>query len=362
MITVSKDKLLSALTCVSIPKVSKVLCTYKDAKLLFTTAGSETQTIRRASVDVEGEIVDFYIDYNSLLTFINLAKPKNNITMSVGKGIIEISTGDSTVTLPLLPIQDAVTIEEEDMDICLLFFKEDLLTAIDKTKDLMYANGTRYNINGLHFNCQASLGLIDVVSTNGHCLAKFVIEDNTLKQDIAFTIPYNTVSMVREIIKNEQENSIEMRLNPSKTKMKVCTGSSAIISSLIDSEFVPYHRAVQLSLPNKCIVESVSDFQNALSIVTAVNQGAVSNSVQCILKGDEFIINSYGNMISKAHSALKGNGVGSIYADCGYLLSIMKLITSKNVKIETNERETPIKISDTEDSRFFYIVMPLKNA
>ena len=375
MITITQKNLFNALSIVSstVDKngvseyLSSVLIKNCNEQLTFQTTNMNASTISTCQ-EFQGSLEkDICVRVEDFLEIIKRYKPDEELTLKIetkdNAEYLTLSKGDRSFAE--LPINEAENFPEllsigNECD-KIIFHKEDLKTAIEKTHFCIFSNESRYNINGLHFNFQSEAKKIDVVSTDGHRLAYFEIEDRDLKSDVKITIPRNIIASIKKDIEFAQ-NEIEFKINGGK--LQINFGSHILITRLIDTEFPNYNRVIPkdcndviklqkallgqsldrvssivLKSPDPRVVMSFENDKLSMSCLNDIKKSKTKEVVDCEFEGTHIL------------------GVNALY-----LKECLQGVISKDLTINIKQGAGgfPIKIEDGEDKRFFYIVMPMK--
>lgn len=348
-----------------------VLIQYSEEGLFFQTTNMQAST-KTVCKDIQGSLEsDVCVNFYDLFEIIKKYKQEEELTLSIqienNVEYLKISKGMRSFAE--LPTQKAenfpqplnITNKNSDKeDNTITFNKEDLRSAIEKTHFCIYANETRYSINGLHFNFQSQNKQIDVVSTDGHRLAKFTIEGVELKSDAKIIIPRSIVAGIKKDIEHAHS---EIIFTIDGGKLQIDFGSHTLITQLIDAEFPNYNKVKPLNL-SAVIKAHKPSFLASLDRVQSIIQTYSDPKVIMHFKNNE--IQMFCNHSQKKTSELLNCEFGGSFAlaiNAHYTQQCLHGISSKDfeIHIEENNAQSPIQIEDAEDKRFLYIVMPIKN-
>lgn len=377
MITITQKNLFNALSLVentvqqnSVSDYLKcVLIKHFGEQLKFQTKNMNAST-EAVCQDFQGNLeYDICVNFQDLFQIINKYKSDEELMLAVkmennAKYLTLSRNNRSFAELPTLdPLYFREILNIEDVDSKIVFHKENLKNAIEKTHFCVYPNETRYNINGLHFNFQSENKKIDVASTDGHRLAKFEIEDLQLKSDDKITIPRSIVAGIKKDIHHAQSEII-FKIKGGKL-LQIDFGSHILTTKLIvaDLDFPDYKRVIPKDC-NATIKIQKPSFSQALDRVHSV---ALKNTVPKV------VINFQNNELSmscndnqkKARELLECEFEDTHYfsVNANYIKECLQGISSKNFEISVKQGDSnyPIQIQDSEDKRFLYVVMPMKD-
>ena len=374
MIIITQKNLFNALSLVesTVHKIGvseysqAVLIQHFGEHLKFQTTNLHAST-EAICQDFQGNLEnDVCVDFQDLFEIIKRYAAEEELTLAVkvvnDAKFLTLSKGNrSFAELPTHNPEyfpKLLNIENEDCEF--RFNKEVLRTAIEKTHFCMYLNETRYNINGLHFKFQSQNKKIDVASTDGHRLAKFEIEDATLKSDAKITIPRSIVLGIKKDIHNAHS---EIIFKIKGGKLQIHFGSHTLVTKLIDVDFPDYERVIPKD-HNATIKIQKPSFSQSLNRVQSIVQKSSTPEVVINFENNKLEMSCNDNQKkTKEVVDCEFEGNHLLKLNPKYLIECLQGISSKELEILVKQGDGyfPIQIQDAEDKRFFYIVMPMKN-
>ena len=373
MITITQKNLFNTLSLVANTVHKNGVNAYLQVVLIEHCG--EYLKFQTTNMDASTEVVlqDFQgnleskvcVDFQDLFEIVKKYKAEEQLTLDVkienDAKYLTLSKGNrSFAELPTLDAENfpqILSIEDEESKI--IFHKEDLKSAIEKTHFCIYPNETRYNINGLHFNFQSENKRIDIVSTDGHRLAKFEIEDLQLKSDAKITIPRLIVAGIKKDIEHAH-NEIIFKIKGGK--LQIDFGSHTLTTKLIDADFPDYKRVIPKN-HNATIKIQKPSFLPALDRVQSIIVQSTDPKVIINFQNNELSMSCNDNQ-KKTKEVLdcEFNGNHLLMVNVQYLKECLQGISSKEFEISVKQGDSkfPIQIQDSEDKRFLYVVMPMK--
>lgn len=380
MITITQGNLFKALSLVANTVEGKAVSEYLEAVLIrhfgehlnFQTTNNDAST-EAVCKDFQGNLENtICVNFQDLFEIIKKYKPDEELELSIQTKVKEatetekqcevkyltLSKGNrSFAELPTL--NDAyfpkiVNIEnaENEISIC----KEELKSAIDKTHICIWGNETRYNINGLHFNFQSENKKIDVVSTDGHRLAKFEIKDVEIGFDKKITIPRKILLGIKKDI-DHAHSEVIFKINGGK--LQIDFGSHTLTTKLLDADFPDYERVIPKD-HDKTIKIQRPSFLPALDRVISVLQQNSDLAVKMNFQNNELSMSCV-NQQKKTKEVLDCEFEGSynFLVNGPYIKECVSAISSREfeINIKRNDMCYPITLKDPEDGRFFYVIM-----
>jgi len=373
MITITQKNLFNALSLVANTVHKNSVNAYLQAVLIEHCG--EYLKFQTTNMDASTEVVlqDFQgnleskvcVDFQDLFEIVKKYKAEEQLTLDVkienNAKYLTLSKGNrSFAELPTLDAENfpqILSIEDEESKI--IFHKEYLKSAIEKTHFCMYASETRYHINGLHFNFQSENKIIDIVSTDGHRLAKFEIEDAQLKSDAKITIPRLIVGGIKKDIEHAH-NEIIFKIK--EGKLQIDFGSHTLTTKLIDADFPDYKRVIPKN-HNATIKIQKPSFLPALDRVQSIIVQSTDPRVIINFQNNELSMSCNDNQ-KKTKEVLDCEFEGNhlLMVNAQYMKECLQGISSKEFEISVKQGDSnmPIQIQDAEDKRFLYVIMPMK--
>ena len=305
------------------------------------------------------------VDAYSLFEIVKkLPKDKNiDFSMEVNGGnllYLNIQSGKSEFKMATLDAENYPKTLTTIKDQTIAIENEDLFFLIDKVKDCIYQNETRYNINGMLLNFDKDNGKIFAVSTYGHALAHAFVESKGISQNQKVTIPRKMVLELKKILNSEKGIT---NIDVSNSKATFNFTNSSLTTKLIDAEFPDYNRVIPKDYTDYFSVNT-KNFLNAIDRVSSIYSGATTDiGVKLIVTQDNVQIKSTKD-INKAFDELPSTftreGEMQIMCNFLYLKEILNLINSPDVNIFVKDSNFPMIVRDSETDSFFYVLMPMK--
>jgi len=336
--------------------------------LVLQTTNMEASTQTNV-IDFQGNLENIIcVNFQDLFNIIGKYKKDDNLTLSISVkesslSYLIISKGSRSIAeLPMLDGKDFPAIQDiEKVAYTIVCDKTELLTAIEKTKICIYPNETRYNVNGLHFSFNKEQKNIDIVSTDGHRLAKFKIEDSKLDifEDLKITIPRKIVFDIASQLKNTL-NDVKFELNDNKTKLRIDFGNHFLITKLIDADFPDYERVIPKD--NNLIARiPQTQFLQAIERLSSIIKNTNEITVMMVFK-DTILSMSCQENNKKTIEEIDIDFEGEIIikANIFYLKELVQGISSREFNLKMKDSISPFLLKDIDDARLLYTVMPMR--
>ncbi len=305
------------------------------------------------------------VDAHSLFEIIKKLPKESNVKFSLEASseslqYLTIQSGKSKFDLATLNPENypetLVTIKDQTVQIP----REDLLFLVDKVKSCIYANETRYNINGMLLNFNKELGKIFGIATDGHRLAYSFVPNNTMSASQKVTVPRKIILELKKILDSEDG---EISIDVSSSKLTFNFSQSRLTTKLIDAEFPDYERVIPKDYTHHFAVNT-KNFLNAIDRVSSIYSTGTSeigvrlniSTTAVKITSTKDINRSFDELIA----TFTKEEEMQIMCNFLYIKEILTLIDSPEVKIFVKDSNFPIIIKDSDNESFFYVIMPMK--
>ena len=206
--------------------------------------------------------------------------------------------------------------------------------------------------------------MLKLVATDSFRLAEKNIYNNQFNSNFnrgfKIIIPIKTVQEVIRIFSNEEP--INIYIDPNQISFK--NDNLELISRLIDGEYPDYEQIIPKNEDVEIVINK-NHFINSLKLVS--NFSSKINDIKLKLgEGKKnlevYSANQYlGENNYFIPIKLKGKDFGEVKFNWRYLLDGLKNIDSENVIFNINGDIKPAVLKSTEDTSYFYILMPIKS-
>ncbi len=232
---------------------------------------------------------------------------------------------------------------------------------IDKTKFAISNEETRYFLNGLYFNIipKEKLSTLTFVGTDGHRLATNSHNYNEVINEVpGVIIPKKTINELSKLL---SENSEEIEIEISSSKIIFYIENLILISKLIDGSFPDYSRVIPSNNNNILTV----DRSNLLSAVDRVSTIANEKSPSIKFKLFKNLINlsTINNENSTATEDIEVQYEGKeieIGFNSRYIMDILDNLEGEEIKLLFNDNSTPIIAQEITSNDLVYVLMPMR--
>lgn len=275
---------------------------------------------------------------------------------------LNISSGRSKFRLMCLDADGYPNFEEHQMQVEFNIKANDLVNIIDKTRFSISDDPSRYYLNGLFLQTIDDDGLkLNAVSTDGHKLSIITLGYYDGTGEVSgIIIPKKALPEIKKIA--VKSGNADLKVSASKTKIRIETEDTIIISKLIDAEFPDYKRVIPKD-NDKILRVNKKDISTIIDRISTV---ANDNH-----KGIKLVLTE-NNLYLESSSAENGSGSEEIKVDFNYkekieigfnsrfILEMISQIESDMVEIKLKDGNSAIIIKGSEESNNTFVLMPIR--
>ena len=271
---------------------------------------------------------------------------------------LKLISGKSDFNLTCIS-PDEFPILEDNMDEQYLEIPSfEFLKIINKTKFSISNDETRHYLNGIYLDKNENDNKLIAVATDGHRLSKSATEIKKLENFHPVILPKKTVFELLTII---DEDSIDIKILSTKSKIKFLYKDIVLISKVIDGKFPDYEKVIPKDerVAAKSNVEEFISALDRLKSLSSDRKGVIKISLdKGIMK---FLINDAisGDGIEEVQTQYEGTQL-EIGFNSGYLIDVANVLESKEIVLMLKDATSPIHIKDLNDPLSTYIVMPMR--
>ena len=363
-IVINREKILPPLQQVigaverkqTLPILGNVLMQSDQNGLSLTATDLEIELVARIDMDI-AENIATTLPARKMLDICKALPDGVDIEFTFEDNRVVMKSGRSRFTLASLPAKDFPTVDEIKSQSQFDIPQNVLRTLIEKTAFAMALQDVRYYLNGMLLEIQQDM--IRLVATDGHRLALSEHQDSTgISSDKQLIVPRKGVLELARLLANSEDKAT---ITLSQNHIRVQTGELVFTSKLIDGKFPDYNRVIPV------------DGNKTLS----VNRDLLKHSLQriAILSNEKYRgirLNLGDNNLSiQANNPDQEEAEEEISVDyqetpieigfnVTYLLDVLSVLDSEDVKIKLKDSNSSCIITSSETEQFRYVVMPMR--
>ena len=364
-IQISKEILLPALSYVSgvvekrqtLPILGNVYIETKDNQLTLVGSDLETEitTTINNVVAVNGKTT---VSARKLFDICRSLKNESIISITVEDNKMLLTSDRSRFTLQTLAATEYPLLETSDNDYNFSIKQSNFAALLDSTAYAMAQQDVRYFLNGLLI--EVGNGYINVVSTDGHRLAKNDIEHPELTNEIKQSIvPRKAIQEIVKFLDIDSDELIQVGINNSHISIK--SAGYQFISKLIDGRYPEYQKVIPNNLDKKIIINKVL-FSEMLSR-TAILSNEKFRGISIKFTAGSLIVTSRNPDHEEANDEMTIDYQGEdveIGFNVNYLLDAVRGCQSEDIIFEFKDSSSSGIIKESEDSKKIALIMPMR--
>ena len=278
-------------------------------------------------------------------------------------GQLKLRAGKYATSLVTLPVDDFPAMAAGQLPYRFRIPSLTLRGLIDRTRFAISTEETRYYLNGifLHATDGAAGRVLRAVATDGHRLAR-VEEPAPEGADgmPGVIIPRKTVAELRKLL-DEESGDVEVGLSDTRIQFKA--GAITLTSKLIDGTFPEYERVIPRD-NDKVLRVGKKDFSDAVARVAAISSER-SRPVKMSVAHDLLTLSAASPEQGTASEELDADRVkyGSDPLEIGFQARYLNDITDQidnNVEFHFSDGAAPTIVRDADNLSALYVLMPMR--
>ena len=272
---------------------------------------------------------------------------------------IHITCGSSEMRLPSVEVGLYPQTVLEDLPQSVTISVDDLKQCIDMTLFAAITNESRRNLMGV---CLSSTSDQQTrwLSTDGHRLAQILksVEDLNFSEDKEVIVPRKALTEVRRAADLFGQTVV---ISFDERVMQFTGGRISFKTRLIEGKFPNCDPIIPKDNTMEIIVNRES-FINSLRIVSSISSEKL-RPVKLLISQGVLKLESekadYGEVVDEIEIGYEGDPF-QIGFNSRYLLDVLSVIESEDIKLECKNSMSPTIIKSTVDESFLSVIMPLR--
>jgi len=272
---------------------------------------------------------------------------------------IHITCGSSEMRLPSVEVGLYPQTVLEDLPQSVTISVDDLKQCIDMTLFAAITNESRRNLMGV---CLSSTSDQQTrwLSTDGHRLAQILksVEDLNFSEDQEVIVPRKALTEVRRAADLFGQTVV---ISFDERVMQFTGGRISFKTRLIEGKFPNCDPIIPKDNTMEIIVNRES-FINSLRIVSSISSEKL-RPVKLLISQGVLKLESekadYGEVVDEIEIGYEGDPF-QIGFNSRYLLDVLIVIESEDIKLECKNSMSPTIIKSTVDESFLSVIMPLR--
>ncbi len=362
---ISRENILSPLQIISgvverkqtMPVLSNILLEAESDRVTLTGTNMEVElvcTLETVQVDQPGRIT---IPARKLSDICRSLPTDATIQLSLEGEKMHLRSGKSHFTLATLPADQFPNTEESKHELALSFSQKDFKQMLDATSFAMAQQDVRYYLNGMLL--EMGNQYVRMVATDGHRLALSTLEsDQSIGEEKQVIVPRKGIIELGRLL-SDTDDEIVISIGDNHIFSKI--GNFKFTSKLIDGKFPDYNRVIPKG-GDKVMIADRNGLKNMLSRASILSHENI-RGIQLHLTKNQLQVFANNPEHEQAEDCLEvgyDNDDLQIGFNVSYLIDVINVITSENVKITMLNANSSALIESLNDDGNLYVIMPMR--
>ncbi len=306
-----------------------------------------------ADVKVPGEVVvpgKFFADFVKKLSNeqIELSLTKEStlkIKYTDSEGFLQVLSSDEFPIIKTLNAHEKITIKQNN-----------LKKLIDKTVFSVAVDDARPILKGCLF--EYDNGSLTAVALDGYRLAMVKTEASCTSNKLSFIVPARCLSEISKLI---EANDDEIELELDNNHLSLISGSTKILTRLLEGEFINYRQVIPSSSSTTILV-SKSQLEDGLERASLLARMDKNNLVKFDMRDKVLTLTSasnIGNVTENITISLDGKDL-VIAFNARYISDCMHTINDEFIKINFSSPIAPCTICSADNDEYLYLILPVR--
>jgi len=330
----------------------------EGSKVEFSSTDYELSLVER----VEAEITEpgsICVNAKKVFDIVKELQDEDVKIRSTEQLWIHITCGSSEMRLPSVEVGLYPQTVLEDLPQSVTISVDDLKQCIDMTLFAAITNESRRNLMGV---CLSSTSDQQTrwLSTDGHRLAQILksVEDLNFSEDKEVIVPRKALTEVRRTADLFGQTVV---ISFDERVMQFTGGRISFKTRLIEGKFPNCDPIIPKDNTMEILVNRES-FINSLRIVSSISSEKL-RPVKLLISQGVLKLESekadYGEVVDEIEIGYEGDPF-QIGFNSRYLLDVLIVIESEDIKLECKNSMSPTIIKSTVDESFLSVIMPLR--
>lgn len=384
-IILERKKLLESITRVHaivekrniMPILEHVKIDICNGEMSLTTTDLDVTIRDQFKVDFDND-VSFTVSVQQIYDITKKLSKSDYIEIDFDKldsGQIEISAGQSKVTLPCLSSQEFPSFDVMENYSSFEITSYSLRKILLKTRHAMSSGDMRHYLNGI--NLKTDNDLLIAAATDVHRLAiSSISKPDDLDVQDGIIVPKKTIAEIIKMTEQLKDDEL-VTVNISENKISLQVNNTTLVSKLINGKY-PNYSGIFAIKPDKMFSIDMTELENAVELVSTIADGKIK-IVNITLLDNILTVSSDSNKDGKHSTARQeilvesswinesGNKIDSreslsigFMLNAKYLLDVLNVCNGPRIHFNLSSSSAPVIVKDTADLTSQYVLMPMQ--
>ena len=342
----------------TLPILSNVLLRLEEDRLFLTGTDLELQMVTQTTVEA-GESGQITLPARKFLDICRLLPEKSLVKIKIDEDRAELSCSASRFNLATLPAENYPQFDSGTVDLTFQVPAPLLKKALDKTMFAMAVQDHRYFLNGLLLEIDGKN--LRTVASDGHRLSYFhdALDNETLQESRQIIIPRKGITELHRLL-GDSTDQLTFRISANTVQAEL--GHFSFSAKLIEGRYPDYQRVIPREVAHTVMAERMP-LKAALTRVSVLSNEKHKGLSLEVTDQQRLCIKAQNPEHEEAEDQLAiestGNGF-KVGFNFSYLLDAINNVDSDQVKLSLPGGCTNCRVEDTGDSRFIFVVMPMR--
>ncbi len=339
----------------TLPSIEGIYMQADDTKLVLS--GYDLEMGITTSIDCRTDKVGSIVLNARLLCDILKTLPTDRVTVDVDEhNMCRILSGDAQFSLIGIPADDYPELPSVSGGYILNIKQSVLKEMIRQTIFAVSTTDNKLVHKGIKFEVED--GNLRLVAVDGFRLA---LRNEPIAYDgdaLSFVVPSKTLFEIMRLPGDESENIV---LNVGKRIIVFESGNYALISRLLEGEFLKYKSTIPSTCSTSAVI-NLRQFTESIERASLIITNKIKSPVRCIFDENMIKISSVtslGTANDKIAAITEGKRI-EIGFNNMYLLDALRVCDTEEIRIELSSPVSPIIIRPIEGDSFIFLILPVR--
>lgn len=284
--------------------------------------------------------------------------PKDKVEFTVDNTILQLTCGDSQVTLTGIGAEEFPPLPKADQKKDATLKREMLAESLSLVLIAASTDEGRPVLTGVKFSEKE--GQIEMVATDGYRLSvKKLPQIPGFKEGVI--VPARALSEASRILIEEKEEELDLYFSQDKNQIIFLSPHAQIATRLIEGEYPAYEKIIPATFTTRTVFGK-DEFLKAVRLA-AVYAKEAANILRLEISGGAVTVTANSPQIgenkTKVEAKIEGEG-GEIAFNARFLLDLLSIFPEDEVVFEMTGPLAPGVFKPVKDDSFLHIIMPVR--
>ena len=298
---------------------------------------------------------------DTLLKILNSLDSKATVKFkqdSKNPEVLKVSSGRSNFKVKTLPIEDFPKLLSLNHPVKFTLKTSQLKSLFNSVAFAMHRDETRYYLQGIFMHIVD--GNLRVVASDGHRSAYSQIKAPEGSDELSsFENIIIPAKAVNEVLRVFTEDDSDLEISIDKVTVAFMSGTTKIVSRLIDGEYPDYNKVVPKETEYKLTIDS-DEITKMIRRVTSISTNPVKPVEFNVSDGKLTLLTENDDSSDYTDNIESEGGNVRLSFNSLFLLDTLPRFSGKKVEMSLNGKGKPVKVTSVEDKvNDVHVMMPL---